>query len=133
MPIRPQYRDYILEQLGGMRGLRSNRMFSGIGLWHDGVMFGLMYDDTLYFKTAESNIAPYRERNSPRFQPFPDGRWTGEFGYRLVPADVIEDAETLAEWARAAAIAAMSLKKAKARPKKTAAKNPTRPGRARRR
>jgi DNA transformation protein len=74
-------------------------MFGGIGLYSDGIFFGLIDDDTLFFKTNDSNIAPYRERNMPRFMPFPD-RPEAVLGYHQVPADVIEDAETLVAWAR---------------------------------
>lgn len=35
-------------------------MFSGYGLYHDGVMFGLVADETLYLKADES-IAHYFE------------------------------------------------------------------------
>jgi DNA transformation protein len=98
MAVQPQFLAYVLEQLAGLSALRSNRMFGGIGLYSDGLFFGLIDDDTVYFKTDESNIAPYRERNMPRFMPFPD-RPEAVLGYHQVPADVIEDAETLVDWA----------------------------------
>jgi DNA transformation protein len=99
MAVKPGYLDYVLEQLASLPALRPNRMFGGIGLYSDGIFFGLIDDDTLFFKTNDSNIAPYRERNMPRFMPFPD-RPEAVLGYHQVPADVIEDAETLVAWAR---------------------------------
>lgn len=120
MTVQAQYLAYILEQLAGLNSLRSNRMFGGIGLYSDGLFFGLIDDDTLFFKTGDSNIAPYRERHMPRFMPFPD-RPEAVLGYHQVPADVIEDAEMLVDWARksvAVALAAHS-KKLRARPAKT--------------
>jgi DNA transformation protein len=99
MAVQPQYLAYILGQLAGLGSLRSNRMFGGIGLYSREIFFGLIDDDTLFFKTDEANIAPYRERNMPRFMPFPD-RPDAVLGYHQVPADVIEDAEQLVDWAR---------------------------------
>ncbi len=121
MAVQPQFLEYILEQLSGMGGVRSNRMFGAVGLYSEGLFFGLIDDDTVFFKTDDSNIAQYRERNMPRFMPFPD-RPEAVPGYHQVPADVIEDVETLAVWARqsvAVALASQARKVAKKRPAKS--------------
>src|SRR4051812_33785293 len=99
MSVQERYLAYVLEQLEALGSLRSNRMFGGIGLYSREIFFGLIDDDTLFFKTDESNVAPYRERNMPKFMPFPD-RPEAVLGYHQVPADVIEDAEQLIDWAR---------------------------------
>jgi DNA transformation protein and related proteins len=119
MPVQQQYLAYILEQLAGLGSLRSNRMFGGIGLYSREIFFGLIDDDTLYFKTDEANIAPYRERNMPRFMPFPD-RPEAVLGYHQVPAEVIEDAEQLVDWARKSVEVALRRQVAKATRRKTA-------------
>ena len=128
MPVQDEYLAYVLEQLAGLGSLRSNRMFGGIGLYSRELFFGLIDDDTLFFKTDESNIAPYRERKMPRFMPFPD-RPEAVLGYHQVPADVIEDAERLVDWARESVEVALrsqvaKASKAKAAPGKKAAKRP---------
>jgi DNA transformation protein and related proteins len=129
MPVQDQYLAYVLEQLAGLGSLRSNRMFGGIGLYSRELFFGLIDDDTLFFKTDESNIAPYRERSMPRFMPFPD-RPEAVLGYHQVPADVIEDAEQLVEWARKSVDVALRSQLAKAtrarKPAKQAVKKPAR-------
>jgi len=120
MSVQAEYLAYILEQLEGLGSLRSNRMFGGIGLYSREIFFGLIDDDTLFFKTDESNIAPYRDRNMPRFMPFPD-RPEAVLGYHQVPADVIEDAEQLVDWARKSVEVALRRQVAKAaRPRKKA-------------
>ena len=113
MAVQPRYLDYILEQLASLPALRANRMFGGVGLYSDGLFFGLIDDDTLYFKTGESNIEGYRSRNMARFMPFPD-RPEAVLGYHEVPADIIEDAESLVDWARAAVAVAAGAQAAKA-------------------
>lgn len=112
MAVQPQFLTWILEQLGGLGSLRSNRMFGCVGLYSNEVFFGLIDDDTLYFKTDDSNIAGYRERRMPRFMPFPD-RPEAVLGYHQVPADVMEDSEVLIEWARKSIAVAAALKAAK--------------------
>jgi DNA transformation protein len=113
MAVQPQYLDYILEQLAGLPAVRPNRMFGGIGLYSDGLFFGLIDDDTLFFKTGEVNVADYLSRNMPKFMPFPD-KTGAVMGYHQVPADVIEEPELLVEWARKSVAVALSARAAKA-------------------
>jgi DNA transformation protein len=122
MAVQAQFLAYLLEQLQGVSGLRSRRMFGGIGLYGDDVFFGLVDDDTLYFKTNDSNVAAYLERGMPRFMPFPE-RPEAALGYHQVPADVIEDSEMLVDWARRSVAVAMAARAVKAR--RTAKKSAT--------
>jgi DNA transformation protein and related proteins len=116
--VQPQFLAYILEQLESLPALRPNRMFGGIGLYSDDLFFGLIDDDTLFFKTDETNVEQYRARKMPRFMPFPD-RPEAVLGYHQVPADVIEDAEVLVDWARKAVSVALGARARKsARPRK---------------
>jgi DNA transformation protein and related proteins len=116
MAVQPQYLAYILEQLESIDDLRSRRMFGGIGLYSGELFFGLIDDDTLFFKTNSSNSADYIARKMPRFMPFPD-RPEAVLGYHQVPADIIEDNEALQNWARKSIAVALVSRAAKARPK----------------
>lgn len=116
MAVRPQILSYLLEQLGALPGLRSRRMFSGVGLYSGDLFFALIHDDTLYFKTDAVSSADYVARNMPRFMPFPH-RPKAILAYHQVPADVIEDAEMLNAWARKAVAVALAAPKPKPNPK----------------
>jgi len=107
MTVQPQYLEYILEQLGGLTGVTSRRMFGGVGLYSGELFFGLIDDDTLFFKTDATNSAGYTARNMPRFMP-PMDRPMGPMGYHQVPADIIEDAELLVSWARQSVAVALA-------------------------
>ena len=114
MAVRPEYLAYVLEQLEEVGRVTSRRMFGGVGLYSGELFFGLIDDDTLFFKTNESNAAEYQARNMPRFMP-PVNRPMGPMGYHQVPADIIEDAESLVAWARkAVAVAQASHAKSRA-------------------
>ena len=69
-------------------------MFSGVGLYSGDLFFGLIHDDTLFFKTDGSTSADYIARGMPRFMPFP-ARPEAVLAYHQVPADIIEDSEAL--------------------------------------
>jgi DNA transformation protein and related proteins len=117
MAVQPQYLAYVLEQLEGLGSVQPRRMFGGVGLYRGELFFGLIDDDTLYLKTDETNSAQYQARNMPRFMP-PVNRPMGPMGYHQVPADIIEDAESLVSWAR------QSVEVALRKAKKAAAKKP---------
>lgn len=116
MAVQPQYLAYILEQLSGINNLQSRRMFGAVGLYSDELFFGLIDDDTTFFKTDGSNAGDYTSRNMPRFMPFPE-RPEAVMAYYQVPADIIEDNEALQAWARKSVAVALASRVAKARPK----------------
>lgn len=116
MAVRPQYLAYLLEQLEGVANLRSRRMFSGVGLYSGDLFFGLIHDDTLFFKTDGSTSADYVARGMARFMPFPT-RPEAILAYHQVPADIIEDSEALQAWARKSVAVALTSHAAKSTPK----------------
>jgi DNA transformation protein len=73
-------------------------MFGGVGLYCRDLFFALIDENTLYFKVDDSNRADFIARGMGPFRPFPDKPGYA-MGYYQVPADVIEEAELLAEWA----------------------------------
>jgi len=105
MPVSASYAAYLLEQLAGLGRLRSRRMFGGLGLYCDGRFFGLVDDDVLYLKVDDANRPDYLARQMAPFRPFRD-RPEYSMSYYQAPSDVIEDAEQLVAWARAAVRAA---------------------------
>jgi DNA transformation protein len=116
MPHKNEYLEYVLEQLAGLPGVRSRRMFSGAGFYQDEVFFGLLFRDTLYFKVNDSNRPDYEARRMAQFKPYED-RPEVSFTYYEVPAEVLEDRDELVAWARRSVEAAAAIQAAK-RPKR---------------
>jgi DNA transformation protein len=113
MSVTSAYVDYVLEQVARTGRVTSRRMFGGVGLYSDGQFFGLIADDTLYFKVGEQTRSEYESRGMTPFRPYED-RPEVSMSYFTVPADILDDAEELVAWARkAVAIAAASPKPAK--------------------
>ena len=122
MAVQLQFLAYILEQLETLGNVHSRRMFGAVGLYSGELFFGLIDDDTLFFKSDSTNSAEYIARKMPRFMPFP-ARPEAVMAYYQVPADIVEDAESLVAWARKSVAVALTSQSAKARPKvKVAAK-----------
>ncbi len=99
MPHSQEYLQYVLEQLAGLRGAVSRRMFGGAGLYCHDLFFGLITRDTLYFRVNDLNRADYEALGMQRFQPYADKPHLS-FNYYEVPAHVLEDGDELVIWAR---------------------------------
>ena len=106
-----EFVEHLVELLEGFGSVTGRRMFGGHGLYRDGVMFGLVVDDTLYLKADDGNRAMFEERGLPRFEYAKQGRRVS-VSYYQPPGDVLEDAGTLARWARPAFEAALRGKRA---------------------
>ena len=100
MPVSPSYRAYVLEQLSGLGTVAARAMFGGLGLYHDGLFFGLVDDDTLYFKVDDTTRPAYEAAGSGPFRPTADDG--PSMGYYEVPGEVLESREALARGAQRA-------------------------------
>ncbi len=114
MPNTDEFLLYVLEQLGAFGAVAARRMFGAVGLYCDGVFFGLIADDVLYFKVGESNRGDYAARGMSRFRPYRD-RPHLSMSYYEVPADVLEEPEECVLWARRSLNIASSPSKSRAR------------------
>jgi DNA transformation protein and related proteins len=99
MSVSADFHSYVLEQLALVRGVSSRRMFGGVGLYAEGLFFGLIDDDVLYLKVDDSNRSDYTSRGMDAFRPFKD-KPLYSMTYYQVPAEVLEEPEELARWAR---------------------------------
>ena len=55
MPTKPDYRDFILEQLSLLDNITCKPMMGEYLLYYNNVLFGGIYDDRLLVKRTESN------------------------------------------------------------------------------
>ena len=95
---RDSFRDFVAEQLGEDVEIRP--MFGGYGLYRNEVFFGIVFKSRLYFRTGPLTRKDYVARGMKPFKP--NARMTSKT-YFEVPADVLEDRETLRGWADKAA------------------------------
>lgn len=100
MPVRPEFREFVLEQLGRLAPVTSRRMFGGVGIYADGLFFALMDDETLYFKVDDATRGDYEARGLTPFRP--SGEDGPALGYYPVPGELLEDADALRPWMDAA-------------------------------
>jgi DNA transformation protein len=109
------FKDYVLDQLTVLGAVRARAMFGGHGLYRGPEFFGILggcsrhrptssihgvvHQGRLYFRTDARTRPDYIARGMSPFQPNPRQTLVS---YYEVPAEVLDDTEILAGWARAA-------------------------------
>jgi DNA transformation protein len=117
MRVSSSFREFVLDQLAAVPGVRDRSMFGGVGLYADDLFFGIVASDVLYFKVDDSSRQDYERAGSRPFKPYADRPMT--MSYYSVPIAIVEDAPTLVAWAkRAVSVAAESKKPARKASKK---------------
>ncbi|RAU22078.1 hypothetical protein CU669_10360 [Paramagnetospirillum kuznetsovii] len=108
--------DHVCDMLSPLGPVTARSMFGGFGIYLDGLMFGLIAFETLYFKADERNRPMYEDAGSAPFKPWEHKPMT--MPYWEVPADVMEEPDEMCRWGRAAFDAALRTRKPK-RPRKS--------------
>ena len=127
MSVSQDFLEYVAEQMEPFGRFAVRRMFSGAGLFRDGLMFALAIEDVLYFKADDTNRGGFERAGTGPFTYERSGKQFS-LAYFEVPADVLEDADQLSGWARQAHGAA--LRAAQTARARSAQKRPVRPARA---
>jgi DNA transformation protein len=114
--VTPEFRDFVLDQLAGVRELRPKRMFGGIGLYAGERFFAIVAADELFLKVDDVNRGAYEAAGSEPFRPV--AARPVSMSYWRVPVEVLEDPAELRVWAQAAIRAADAAAARNPRPKK---------------
>jgi len=87
--------------------IEARKMFGGYGIYHDGIMFALVAENTLYLKADESTKSHFESRDLPQFE-YPRKDKTVKMSYYLAPDEIFDDREEAAIWASHAYEAALN-------------------------
>lgn len=118
MPLSPGFSDYVVELLAGMGRVQAKRMFGGAGLYRDGVMFGILDDDAVFFRVDDRLEADLRAQGSaPWVYSMKSDGSIRSMGYWRMPETAADDPEEAVAIARRAFAAALSRKAERSKPK----------------
>jgi DNA transformation protein len=98
----PEFLAFVAEQLAPLGHVTTRRMFSGAGLYCDGVIFALILRGALYFKVDDVDRAAYEAEGLVPFSYEAEGRTVEIGSYWRVPERLFDDPDEMVEWARAA-------------------------------
>lgn len=105
-----EFHDYLKEALQEFGEVTIRRMFGGAGVFRDGLMFGLIADDVLYFKVDDASRAAFEAEECAPFTYVKKGK-PSSMNYYRVPERLYDDDEEMCEWARAAYSTALRARK----------------------
>src|SRR6516165_10672792 len=100
------FAEFVRDQLAPVGRITMRRLFGKTGVFCDGVMLGMVADDTLYFRVDDDNRAAFKEAgSSPPLNYEKQGR-TIDLAFWRAPERLLDEPEELVIWARAALAAA---------------------------
>ena len=106
MVASESFAGFLRDQLAPIGRISMRRMFGKTGVFCDGVMLGMVRDNTLYFRVDDDNRAVFKEAKS-----FPSLNYRKKGGaidlsFWRAPERLFDDPDELVTWARAALAAA---------------------------
>lgn len=108
---------YLHELFEPFGSIESRKMFGGHGIYHDGLMFGLVADDELYLKSDSVSEPLFREEGLDQFEYDKNGKVVS-MSYFRAPESVYDDSGLAREWATRAFDAALRARKKKSGPRR---------------
>jgi DNA transformation protein len=100
------FAEFLREQLAPLGRVTMRRMFGKTGVFCDGLMFGMVTTDTLYFRVDDHNQAIFKEAASvPPLNYEKKGRII-DLSFWRAPDRLLDEPEELVAWAQAALTAA---------------------------
>ena len=108
MPVSRAYKAFVQDLLSEFGPVNIRNMFSGAGIYADGVMFAILVDDTLYLKADALSARDFAAEGKGPFTYRPKGRAPVAMSYWEVPERLLDDPEELVTWARRAHAVALT-------------------------
>lgn len=109
MALNQEYVDYIMDQLSEFDGASPRKMFGGVGIFKDKIMFAMVTsENTFYFRINDQLIPKFEAEGMKAFDHAKKGKG---MPYWSAPVHVIEDKKLMKEWAKESFEAALIAKK----------------------
>jgi DNA transformation protein len=106
MVASESFAEFLREQFASLGRITVRRMFGKTGVFCNGLMFGMVTNDTLYVRVDEHNRSVLKEAEStPPLNYVKQGR-TIDLAFWRVPEHLLDEPDELLTWVRAALAAA---------------------------
>jgi DNA transformation protein len=100
------FADFLCEQLAPLGRITLRRMFGKTGVFCDGVMLGMVTDNTLYVRVDDQNRTTFKEAEAyPPLNYAKKGEMI-DLAFWRVPDRLMDEPDELVDWGRAALAAA---------------------------
>ena len=109
MAVDTEFEDYVLDQLKGICKFEKKNMFGGIAVLRNGAAFAKIKHGSLWLKVDDKNINDFIEQGMQQYTYGKDN--SRKLNFYETPAEVLEDSDMLARWAKTALEAATQSRK----------------------
>jgi DNA transformation protein len=106
MVASDSFAEFLREQLASLGPVTMRRMFGKTGVFSDGVMLGMVLDNTLYFRVDDDNRMLFKEAESLPPLNYEKKGGTIDLSFWRAPERLFDEPDELVSWARAALAAA---------------------------
>ena len=93
-----EYEDFVRDLFAEVPGTRQRRMFGGLGVFRDDLMFALVADDVLYFKADATTIPAFEAEGSGPFV-YEGKKGAVTMSFWRAPERLFDEAEEFRAWA----------------------------------
>jgi DNA transformation protein and related proteins len=100
------FAEFLREQLAALGPITMRRMFGKTGVFCDGLMLGMVRDNTLYFRVDEDNRAAFKEAECVPPLDYEKKGGVIDLSFWRAPERLFDEPDELAAWARLALAAA---------------------------
>ena len=100
------FAEFLHEQLAPLGGVTTRRMFGKAGVFCEGVMLGMVRENTLYFRVDDQNRILFKEAQSYPPLNYKKGGHKIDLSFWRAPERLFDEPDDLVAWARAALAAA---------------------------
>ena len=107
-----EFIEYLRELLSEFGPTETRRMFGGHGIFHEGLMIGLVANEQFYLKADETSRRKFTDAGLAQFTYRKADREIA-MSYFQAPPDALDDPAVMAGWAQLAYEAALRAKKKK--------------------
>ena len=124
MVASDSFAEFLREQLAPLGHITTRRMFGKTGVFCDGLMLGMVTDNTLYFRVDAHNRATFAE--AAAFPPLNYRKQgsTIDLAFWRAPERLFDEPDEFVAWARAALAAARRVAAKRERPARARSPKP---------
>jgi len=106
MVASASFAEFLREGLAGLGQISMRRMFGKTGVFCDGVMFGMVTENTLYLRVDDQNRVTFKEAESHPPLNYMKGGEAIDLSFYRLPDRLLDEPDEFVAWARSALAAA---------------------------